>query len=72
MAGGVQVDTGSRGAAAPGLLLVSERNCRSAATGAEKVFGERLDNGRVIALATENVEIGAVRIVCEMAADQRG
>ena len=70
-AGGFQVDTGSRGAAAPGLLLVSERDCRGTATRAEKVFGERLDNGRVIALATENVEIGAVRIVCEMAADQR-
>ena len=68
---GPQVDTGGRGAAAPGLLLVSERDCRGTATRAEKVFGERVDNRRVIALATENVEIGAVRIVCEMAADQR-
>jgi len=68
----VSVDTGGRGDAAPGLLLVSERDRRGTATRAEKIFGELLDNDRVIALATENIKIGGVRIVCEMAADQRG
>ena len=67
-----RVDTGSRDTAAPGHFLVSERDRRGTATRAEKIFGERLDDGRVIALAAENVEIGIVRIVSKMAADQRG
>jgi hypothetical protein len=56
----------------PGHFLVSERDRRGTATRAEKIFGECLDDGRVIALAAENVEIGVVRIVCKMAADQLG
>jgi hypothetical protein len=68
----VRVDTGSRGTAAPGLFLIPERDCRCTATRAEEFFGERLDNGRVIALAAENVEVGVVRIVRKMAADQGG
>jgi hypothetical protein len=67
-----RIDPGSRGAAAPGPLLVAERDRRGTATRAEKVFGERLDDGRVIALAAENVEVGVVRVVRKMAADQRG
>lgn len=67
-----QIDTGSRWPAAPGLFLVTERDRRGTATRAEKVLGERLDDGRVIALAAENVEVRVVRIVRKMAADQRG
>ena len=67
-----QADTGSRGTAAPGPFLVTERDRRGTATRAEIVLGERLDGSRVIALAAENVEVGVVRIVCEMATDQRG
>src|SRR4029077_11138033 len=63
---------GGRGAVAPGPFLVTECDRRGTSTRAEKVFGERLDNGRVIALAAENVEVGVVRIVRKMAADQRG
>jgi hypothetical protein len=63
---------GGRVAVAPGPFLVTERDRRGTSTRAEKVFGERLDNGRVIALAAENVEVGVVRIVRKMAADQRG
>jgi hypothetical protein len=66
-----QFDTGSCGAAAPGPSLITERDRRGTATRAEKIFGERLDGSRVIALAAENVEVGVVRIVCKMAADQR-
>ena len=60
------------GAAAPGLFLITERDRRRTATRAEEVFGKRLDNGRVIALAAENVEVSVVRVVRKMAADQRG
>lgn len=67
-----RIDTGSRCPAAPGPFLVSERDRRGTATRAEKVFGERLNDSRVIALAAENVEVRVVRIVCKMAADQRG
>ncbi len=65
------VDTGGRVTTAPGIFLVTKCNGRGAATGAEKVFGERLNDGRVVTLATENVEVVVIRIVREMAADQR-
>src|SRR4029078_5629694 len=63
------------GAALPQLpvqILVTECDRRGTAMRAEKVFGECLDDGRVIALAAENVEVGIVRIIRKMAADQRG
>ena len=65
------IDTGGRCTAAPGPLLVAERDRRGTATRAKKSFREGLDDGRVIALAAENVEVGVVRIVRKMAADQR-
>ena len=67
-----RIGTGSRGAAAPGPLLVTERDRRRTATRAEKIFREPLDDCRVIALAAENIEVGVVRVVRKMAADQRG
>ena len=66
-----RIDTGSRGTATPGSLLVAERDRCGTAARAEKVLGERLDDGRVIALAAENIEVGVIRIVRKMAADQR-
>jgi hypothetical protein len=56
----------------PVLILVTKSDRRGAATRAKKVFGECLDDGGVIALAAENVEVGIVRIIRKMAADQRG
>ena len=66
------IDTRSRAAAAPGPILVTERDRRGTTTCTEKVFGECLDDCRVIPLAAENVEVGIVRIIRKMAADQGG
>ena len=52
-------------------FLVTECDRRDTATCAKKVFREGLNDSRVIALAAENVEVGVVRIVRKMAADQR-
>ena len=65
------IDRGSRAIAAPDPELVTERNRRGTATRAEKIFGEGLDDSRVITLAAEYVEVGVVRIVGKMAADER-
>ncbi|MCC2640846.1 MAG: hypothetical protein K0S45_1259 [Nitrospira sp.] len=40
--------------------------------GAEKGFGKFFDDGGIVPLATENIEVGAVGIVGEVTADQRG
>lgn len=39
--------------------------------GSKKDFGELLDDGRVVTLATENVEIGGIALVRKMAANER-
>jgi len=65
------IGTGSRATAAPDPKLVTERNRRGTATRAEEIFGEGLDDRRVITLAAEYIEIGVIRIVGKMAADQR-
>ena len=69
---GSGIDRGSRASAAPAPELVTERNRRGTATRAEEIFGEGLDDRRVITLAAEYIEIGVVRIVGKMAANQRG
>ncbi len=54
------------------LGLVPQHGPMARTTGAEEGFGEFFDDGRLIALATENIEIGAVGVVGEVPADQGG
>jgi hypothetical protein len=63
--------SGSRVRAAPGENLVTKSDRCRAAFCAEKFLREGLDDGRVITLAAENVQVCIVRVVCKVTADQR-
>lgn len=52
--------------------LVPQHGPMARTTGAKKGFGKFFDDGRIVPLATEDIQIGTVGIVGEVTADQRG
>jgi len=54
-----------------GCGLVAKRHRTRTGPRPKELLGKGLDNFRIIALATENIEIGPIRVIGEMAADER-
>lgn len=63
-------NVGGHADVAPNDILVSQRCSRGASSSLKKVFRERFHCRRVVAFATENIEVGIVGIVRKMPTDQ--